>query len=322
MSLFYDTLIGSILFVTGLLVFFVARDRWMRRDTWASRHARASAALLGVLVLGWATVAWGSFVEPRLLIVRRISMPLPASKRLPVRLRIALVSDFHVGAYKDETFVRRVVGRILGEDPDLALIAGDHILNDGEDGFETKLKPLGSLASTMPTIAVFGNHEYGFGGRGLQFDPDRSGEVAQMMDALGVTVLRNSSTLFAHHGASIAIAGVDDWEAGQMDVSKSLEGIPPEPPLILLAHNPSVIYDTEGRGVDVVFAGHMHGGQVALPFVGPIGASDTIVPRKYWKGLWEWWDGSTKMYVTSGLGESGPRARLWNPPEIVIVTLQ
>ena len=69
-----------------------------------------------------------------------------------------------------------------------------------------------------------------------------------------------------------------------------------------------------------MLSGHTHGGQIRLPFIGPLGKVDSITPKTWYQG-WNNID-EMKLFVTSGIGESGTRARLFNPPEIVILTLE
>ena len=76
----------------------------------------------------------------------------------------------------------------------------------------------------------------------------------------------------------------------------------------------------EKHNIDLVLAGHTHGGQIRLPFIGAVPTLPTAIDDSYDKGLFQF--DSFKLFITSGLGEVGPRARLFNPPEIVKLKLK
>ena len=92
-------------------------------------------------------------------------------------------------------------------------------------------------------------------------------------------------------------------------------------PTITLIHNPSFQFSNYPTDIDLALSGHTHGGQIRLPVVGPIGLIDNLLQKKYYQGL-HTLDSGTKMLVTSGVGETGTRARLFNPPEIMLLTIK
>ena len=83
-------------------------------------------------------------------------------------------------------------------------------------------------------------------------------------------------------------------------------------PIIMLAHDPSVILENHARYPHLIVSGHTHGGQIRLPFIGPIGRLPTQLGRKYDQGLFAV-DKDTTLAITRGVGESGARARLFAP---------
>ena len=72
--------------------------------------------------------------------------------------------------------------------------------------------------------------------------------------------------------------------------------------------------------VDLVLSGHTHGGEIRLPFIGPVGPMPTVLPREYDKGYKEY--KGIPVFITSGVGSTGTRVRLFNPPEIVVLTIE
>ncbi|MGQ9667156.1 MAG: metallophosphoesterase, partial [Anaerolineae bacterium] len=88
---------------------------------------------------------------------------------------------------------------------------------------------------------------------------------------------------------------------------------------LLLAHSPDQVREAEGRGVDLMLAGHTHGGQVRLPLLGAVVTGTRLGPR-YAAGLFRW--GDTWMYVTRGIGTRGLPIRFLCPPEITLLVLE
>lgn len=299
----FDGLI--LLFLLG--GFFGARHFFRR-----VRHVRKSkkkffAYLLGILctTLG-LTVAWGSFVEPHRLVSRPYVVAL--SDAPTERVRIAVLSDIHVGPYTKEAFVRRVVARTNLERPDLILLAGDFV--SGHVDEVALLSSLRELRAPFGVFAVTGNHDYGVGAE------------EAVVDALQgpIHFLRNASVTLTPHGVPLTLVGVEDiWYAD--DLSQALEDVGDETfPLLLLSHNPDIVLDPLAARADLVVAGHTHGGQIRLPFLGPVPPLPTKLGRAFDRGL-KYFD-ALPIFITPGLGESGPRARLFNPPEISIVTVE
>ena len=117
-------------------------------------------------------------------------------------------------------------------------------------------------------------------------------------------------------GADLWIAGVDDLTEGRADLGAALAGVPDEPPLILLAHNPDVWLDARVAAADLVLSGHTHGGQVRLPAVGVVHTQGTHLSRQRPAGWFE--RGGTRMFVSRGLGESIP-LRFGVRPQVALI---
>ena len=88
---------------------------------------------------------------------------------------------------------------------------------------------------------------------------------------------------------------------------------------ILLAHNPDAIYLPGAEQVDLILSGHTHAGQIRLPWIGPVPSVGTELGKDYCYGLFKKED--TLLYVSSGIGESGPRARFFSLPEIALINI-
>ena len=114
------------------------------------------------------------------------------------------------------------------------------------------------------------------------------------------------------------MAGIDDiWFGGSSKAA--LDGLTDEDMVILLAHNPDAVLFSETKVADLILSGHTHGGQIRLPLVGSLAHIPTVLGNTYDKGLFSLKD--QWLFITSGVGEIGPRARLFNPPEIVLLNI-
>lgn len=259
-----------------------------------------------VLFFVWGTIFYGSFIEPRILFVRQETVFLDSFDQT---IRIALLADFHIGPYKGAGWIEEIVEKTNKQKPDLILLLGDYVF--GDLGRVEDLAGLKRLSAPLGVYAILGNHDY---------DSARQDEIKSKLEALGVKVLLDASEkIELPEGSSFCLAGVNDlWNDSEFD--ETLGGCLGQENILLMSHNPDAVLLEESRAADLIVAAHSHGGQIRLPFVGPVALVPTVLSKKYSKGFFSF-DG-VKIYITSGLGETGPRARLFNPPEIVILELK
>ncbi len=296
----FDIVIAVFLIGVGILVAeIIARAK----GRWSAWRWAAMVMLCGA----WTVIFYGSFVEPRLLRDREVLIKLVADAPAGTA-RIAVLSDIHVGPYKHERWVRRVVHRINELDPDAVLIAGDFVSARSEEA--EMLAPLADI--NAPVYAVIGNHDHQFA------DPDA---VEAALERFDVTVLRDEAVQVVTTGAIFNVVGIDDWWFGP-DLDSAFEGVHKGIPTIAFTHNPDVIlaeHDAAYRA-DVLIAGHTHCGQIRLPWIGPVPPLPTELGRAWDCNLLtatSQTSGKTMpLWITAGVGETGPRARLFNPPTI------
>lgn len=222
-------------------------------------------------------------------------------------LRIALVTDLHVGPARGASFTRRVVREVNAAHPDVVILGGD--LADGtvaEVGRD--LHPLRDLRAPLGVFGVSGNHEYLAGDGGAWLD---------YWQTLGVRPLRNERVELHREGAVIDLAGVYDATAPDPyapDPAKALTGHDPNRVLIYLAHQPRQATDVQGRGVDLQLSGHTHGGQL-WPFGYLVGLQQPVV-----EGFGD--VGDVRVFTSRGAGAWGPPVRVGAPPQIAVLTLR
>jgi predicted MPP superfamily phosphohydrolase len=268
--------------------------------------------MIGSLVL------YGTFIEPQMITVTERTIDLPVTEPLT----IAVVSDMHVGPFKGALFMRRLVRTINNTLPDIVLLVGDYIYN--EDAILSDLDPLEDIRSSVGVFGVLGNHDQGqyaniFGKRYFTFNQGE--DIADALESLGIRMLRNEHEVLSIGLDSIAIAGIDDLWTADADLDAALAEIPAASPVILLSHNPTVIKELSEKGVDLVVSGHTHGGQIRLPFIGPLITLPIGISQDYDQGIFAIDDGTT-LAITRGAGETWARSRLFAWPEIMLLTVQ
>lgn len=269
-----------------------ARDR-------AARYGAVGALVVTLLVTGYGLWEAGQVRTTRYDV---------AVEGLPDDLdgmRVAFVSDLHVGPVRDADFVRSVVERVNAADVDLVVLGGDY--TDGRERFVGGfLDPLADLEATYGSVAVTGNHEF------INGDADATME---RIEGLGATVLRNESVKVGPGGEGLVVAGVHDLSGtgdDAPDADAALAGTDPDEAILYVAHQPVQV--VEGRGVDLQLSGHTHGGQL-WPFGWLVRLAQPTV-----SGVDR--VGDVVVVTGNGAGAWGPPVRVAAPPEVVVVTLR
>jgi len=134
----------------------------------------------------------------------------------------------------------------------------------------------------------------------------------------GVQMLHNCSVRLVADQVDIFVAGVDDLQEGHPDLAAAFAHVPESAPLLLLSHNPDILQATAAHWADLVLAGHTHGGQIVLPFLGPAHTQSDMLSRSQASGYVRLDD--TQLYINRGLGEGIP-LRFGAPPHLSLITL-
>ena len=210
---------------------------------------------------------------------------------------------------------RDLLELVAEQEPDLIAVTGDLIDQEGQLAMVPALAR--GLAAIAPTYYVTGNHEWAVGGVPA---------LKEILTANGVTVLSNQFVPLERNGDTIVLAGIDDPN-GYAD-QKTPEELAAEvyaacgdPFWILLAHrNNRFARQYSLLGADLVCSGHAHGGIVRLPGTDGLFSHDLDLFPSYTAGLYE--ENGSVLFVTRGLGNSGPSFRVFNRPEIAVLTLR
>ncbi len=361
---FFSTLLGylGIRFVSLLEWLWNCLRRWTVRQTGLlaadSRLAAAAvdlsnpsrryffqtaAATLGTLPFGVA--AYG-YLRGRLQFrCERVEIPIAKLPAALDGLRIAQLSDTHIGAFLTREEVQRAVEMANEWGPELAVFTGDFITGP-RDPLEACIEELAALRAPLGVWGCLGNHEI------YAQCEDRAAEVCRQA---GIHILRRQNAEVVRRGQALNLIGVDyqRTRAPGGRLLPLLTGVESlvrrDAPNILLSHNPNAFPRAAELGIELTLAGHTHGGQVQVEilhsrlnparFVTPFIAG--LYSRAVAESLDASGDGSSGelsalstlptrhssrdtafIYVNRGIGTVGAPVRFNSPPEITLITLR
>jgi uncharacterized protein len=267
--------------------------------------------LKGAAVLGAAGAAGAlpvsASAQPATPRSERVTFRLPGLDPAHDGLRIAQLSDLHVGERTPAATVRAAIDAENAFAPDLVFLTGDYVGRSRADvGVMREL--LGGLAA--PTVAVLGNHDVWVDPRG----------ASAALEGHGYEVLENAWTSVRLRGVPFPVVGVGDHLTRRDDVGRAFLGFPSNRTPIVLAHGPRTADRLRRlRRPMLCLSGHTHGGQINLPIVTPLFLAG-LAHEPYVRGRYLL--GDVLLYVNRGVGMSGIRVRINAPPEVTLATLR
>ena len=273
---------------------------------------KVAAIDLVLLTIGGA--GYGYLLEPGWVVVENIKLKLRRLSPAFSGIRIAQVSDIHMGGWMNGVRLQHVVDMVTKENPDLLLLTGDYLLGHGFDeetlqNLQELTEILTPLARSIPSYAILGNHDHWTNVKA----------VRSMLRASGIMELTNSVFTISRGSESLHLCGVDDVWSGIARLDVVLEKLPEDGAAILLAHEPDFADASAATGrFDLQISGHTHGGQIIVPFYGA-----PILPylgQRYPAGLYQ--VGDMLQYTNRGVGMARIPIRINCPPEITLFTLE
>ncbi len=291
-----------VLVPTMELVTLALRAAQATPENWPQVRAVIIAAVAGPVLV------WGFYSARRLAQVSKVSIAIPQLHRDLNGLRIAQISDIHIGETLNGAYLSRLVEKVNALGADIIAVTGDLV-----DGSVARLRddvaPLAGLRAPMGVYFVTGNHEYYHGGEAW------SAHVAE----LGLDVLHNTHRVLKRGEGRLTLGGVPDLEGRNFDeahvpdATRAFAGAPGDVPRILLAHQPRFARAAASAGVALQLSGHTHGGQI-FPFNFFVKLQQPVV-----SGLKKLW--GVDVYTHRGTGYWGPPFRIGPQSEIAEITL-
>lgn len=288
--------------------------RWMYRG----------AFVLSVIV--FLAMWWGALVNRFMIDTNRVDIEVAGLPRGLDGLKIAQISDLHVGTFGSDTaFCSKLVDEVNALHPDIIVFTGD-IVNRHSSELKPFTKTLSRLKAPLGVYSIMGNHDYGdYSDWPSPEAKKRDVAALQKMQAdMGWKMLNNASAWIRWRGDSLALIGVENVGDPPFttygDLSAAYSNVGDNATKVLLTHNPSHwvndIADSPNANIALTLSGHTHAMQVEI-----LGLSPAVWRYKTWGGLYTDNKGQN-LYVNIGAGEVGFPSRIGATPEISVFTLK
>jgi predicted MPP superfamily phosphohydrolase len=216
------------------------------------------------------------------------------------------LSDLHIDGLPD--LANNLRKRLQALDVDLCVLTGDYRFRTHgpcHQVYAQMAHLLTGIHAPSGVFGVLGNHDC--------FD------MVAAFKHMGLHILVNESWELRRDDQMIWLAGVDDPHYfGCADVALAFADVPQNAFKLLLVHTPEMYAEAAQARADLYLCGHTHGGQICLPWIGPIETHATC-PRRYVRGRWQ--HGPVQGYTNVGCSASGVPVRFFCPPEIGLLTL-
>jgi predicted MPP superfamily phosphohydrolase len=270
--------------------------------TLTRRHFLKGAAACAVGAVAVPAVARGPD-HPR---AERQTFVVPGLDSEHDGLKVAQLSDIHVGARTPPERIRAAIDEVNAFAPDLVVLTGDYVCRE-RSGIGAMREQLGGLRG--PVVAVLGNHDHWVDGPG----------AARALTSLGYAVLRNENTTLRLLGAPFTVIGIDDLLTNHARPREALAGARRGSRLVL-AHGPRTADHLRALGEPLLcLSGHTHGGQIYIPGLTSF-MLRALAHEPYDRGLFQL--GPVQLYVNRGIGNSALRIRMNSEPEVTLATLR
>lgn len=228
--------------------------------------------------------------------------------------KIAVISDLH-----NYDWNGKLTKQLRQENPDIIAITGDFV-DSSHTNFDVAKKFIYEAIDIAPIYYITGNHEARL---------DNYDDLHKLLLDAGVHMMDDKCELIEKGNSNISIIGIQDPDFIELDTMGGIQGSIVETKLepllskktynIVLCHRPELFEHYVALGADLVLAGHAHGGQFRIPFIGGLIAPNQGFFPKYTEGLYH--KEKTDMIVSRGLGNSVIPVRINNTPELLIITL-
>lgn len=238
---------------------------------------------------------------------------------IKANFKIVDLTDLHNYQYGTEN--RRLINKVKNESPDVIFLTGD-MLNADEERTDILMNLIQQLVKIAPVYASLGNHEIEYmqlsGNRNLIVQMEEAGATVLNKKYIDIEIKNQKIRLGGIYGYVLSPDDKEDTEQTFMEEFQDTDRFK-----ILLSHMPEGLLlwkSMEHWDVDLVFSGHVHGGQMRIPFVGGLYDPEEGFFPTYTKGMYECGNGT--MVLSAGLGSSRGIPRVNNLPELVVCEIE
>ncbi|MVX64607.1 metallophosphoesterase [Clostridium chromiireducens] len=272
------------------------------------------------ILLGFSLLSSAVYLDNKLLKVTKYNI---RSEKIPKEFnefKIIHLSDFHNYVFNKENTM--VIKKISIENPDIIVMTGD-MVNKYDTKFNQFLELVRKLSQRYKIYYIIGNHE-------KKLKKDDLDLIINELNLSNVNVINNNSkVIISRRNKVINIYGLDiplefyKVRNRPTNITTVVDAVLNRCNMdeynILLTHNPLFFETYSKHNVDLILAGHVHGGMIRIPFIGGVLSPERKFFPKYSGGLYE--ISKKKLIVSKGIGHSKPGVRVCNMPEIVSITL-
>ena len=264
-----------------------------------------------LLIMGISIILWSRFIGTKGLIIKEYAIYNSKIPNEYVGKKIVQFSDLHYASTIKEEELKAIIKNINSLKPDIIVFTGDFIEKKqiiSEKEKEIIITELSKLECTIGKYAVKGNHDY-------EYD-----FFEEIMEKTNFTILKDKyEYIYYKSNTPIVISGVTSELKEKNDLDKTFKYQEEENNYfsIFLAHEPDTLLKARKYNIDLMLSGHSHGGQVRIPFVGAL-----ITPKgskTYYEEHYK--QDETDLYISSGIGTSLLKLRLFNKPSINLFRL-
>lgn len=247
---------------------------------------------------------YSRFIEPNIITLQKTEI------KVWFKANIIVLSDFHLGIYKNENYLERVVNKVNKQkDIDFVVIPWDftYLVSEWNNNFDKLFSPLSKIK--IPIYAILWNHDLEYPG------PNIKNNLVSTLEKYNVIILENKSTKIKNLDINILWI----WEARKNeDKIELVKNYTKKDNLILIAHTPDSSIKYKNNDIpDITISWHTHWWQIRFPFI-----YKYIIPCKWDFDQWLYNYNNNKIFVTTGLGEVIYPFRLFIPPVIDVLELR